>query len=210
MAILASTRRGAKLPKGEDHRTAEHPIESIFVRRWSPRAMSGEPLSKEEMLTLFEAARWAPSTYNEQEWRFLYAVRGTPNWPTFFDLLVEGNRVWCERAGILCVIIAHKVFQRNGKPNPVHVFDAGLAFENLALQGAAMGLVVHGMQGFNFEKARAALAVPDDYAVCAMFAAGHPGDPNDLPAELREREEPSQRKPVSEIICEGRFAFRNG
>lgn len=206
-AIVAM--KGGQLPQGENYRTADYPIESIFVHRWSPRAMSGEPISQEQMLTLFEAARWAPSTYNEQEWRFLYALRDTPNWPIFFDLLVEGNRTWCERAAMLCVIAAHKLFQRNGKPNPVHVFDAGLAFENLALQGAAMGLVVHGMQGFDFEKARTALAIPDDYAVCAMFAAGQPGDPNELPEAMREREEPSQRKPVSEIICEGRFAFRN-
>ena len=172
--------------------------------------MSGDPITQEEMLTLFEAARWAPSTYNEQEWRFLYALRDTANWRVFFDLLMEANQVWCERAAMLCVVVAHKVFQRNGKPNPVHVFDTGLAFENLALQGTAMGLVVHGMAGFDFNKARTALGVPDDYVVCAMFAVGRPGDPNDLPAELREREEPSQRKPVSEFICEGQFSFSNG
>lgn len=196
------------LLKVEHHRKPDHPIESIFVRRWSPRAMSGEPLTETEILTLFEAARWAPSTYNEQEWRFLYARRDTPQWPLFFDLLVEANQTWCRRAGLLCVITAHKVFGRSGKPNPVHVFDSGLAFENLALQGTAMGLLIHGMQGFDFEKARTALNIPDDYAVSAMFAAGKPGDVNDLPPELREREKPSPRKPVSEIICEGRFSFQ--
>ena len=209
MKGIVSTQNG-QLPQGEDYRTADHPIEALFLRRWSPRAMSGEVISEDEMLSLFEAARWAPSTYNEQEWRFLYALRDTPEWPLFFDLLAEGNRPWCERAAILCVIAAHKVFQRNGQPNPVHVFDAGLAFENLALQGAAMGLVVHGMAGFDFEKARTTLRVPDDYAICAMFAAGRPGDPSALPAGLRELEKPSQRKPVSRIICEGRFAFSNG
>lgn len=188
-------------------RTADHPIESIFLERWSPRAMSGKPLSDEEMLTLFEAARWAPSTYNEQEWRFLYARRDTDQWPVFFDLLVEGNQEWCKRAALLVVILAHKVFSKNGKPNPVHLFDSGCAFENLSLQGAAMDLVVHGMQGFDFEKARKVLNVPDDYAVAAMFAAGHPGDPDELPESLRERESPSGRKPVKEIICEGVFAF---
>ena len=167
--------------------------------------MNGEAITREEMLTLYEAARWAPSTYNEQEWRFLYALRETPNWGTFFDLLVEGNRAWCQRAAMLVVILAHKVFQRNNKPNPVHVFDTGLAFENLALQGSVMGLVVHGMQGFDDEKARRNLAVPDDYAVVAMFAVGRPGDPDELPPELREREIPTPRKPVEEIICEGPF-----
>lgn len=195
-----------KLPNAEAYRKADNAIEPIFIRRWSPRAMSGEPLSEHEILTLFEAARWAPSTYNEQEWLFLYARRDTPQWPLFFDLLVEGNRAWCRRAGLLCVIVAHKVFGRNNQPNPVHVFDSGAAFENLALQGTAMGLVVHGMAGFDVQKARTGLGVPDDYAVCAMFAAGRPGDPAELEPELRERELPSGRKPVREIIREGRFA----
>jgi nitroreductase len=190
-----------------EFRKADYPIEPLFLKRWSPRAMSGEPLNDAEMRTLFEAARWAPSTYNEQEWRFLYARRETPQWPVFFDLLVEGNREWCSQAGLLVVILAHKVFSRNGKPNPVHLFDSGCAFENLALQGAAMGLVVHGMQGFDFDKARTALNVPDDYAVAAMFAAGRPADVSVLPEKLREREKPSDRKPVDAIICEGAFAF---
>ena len=197
----------SQLPKAEEHRKPEHAIESIFVRRWSPRAMTGEPISDAEMLSLFEAARWAPSTYNEQEWRFLYARRDTPQWASFFDLLAEGNRAWCQQAALLCLIAAHKVFQKNGKPNPVHVFDSGLAFENLALQGTAMGLVVHGMQGFDFEKARTTLAVPEDYAIAAMFAVGRPGNPEQLPPDYRKIEVPSPRKHVREFICEGRFAF---
>lgn len=197
----------AQLPKAEDHRKPEHPIESIFFRRWSPRALSGEPITDAQMVFLFEAARWAPSTYNEQEWRFLYARRDTPQWPLLFDLLAEGNQAWCRNAALLCVVVAHKVFQRNGKPNPVHLFDSGAAFENLALQGTAMGLVVHGMQGFDFEKARTNLGVPQDFAVAAMFAVGSPGDPEKLPADYQKIEVPSNRKHVREIICEGRFSF---
>lgn len=190
-----------------DHRKAEYPIEDIFVARWSPRAMTGEPLSDGEIKTLFEAGRWAPSTYNEQEWRFLYARRDTPQWQTFFDLLVEGNQAWCKNAAMLVVVVAHKVFALNGKPNPVHLFDVGAAFENIALQGTAMGLVVHGMQGFDFARAHSALQVPEDYAVAAMFAAGRPAEPEALPEPLREREKPSDRKPVTQIVCEGPFAF---
>jgi len=197
----------SQLPRPEDYQKAEHPIDPIFLRRWSPRAMTGEPINEAELLRLFEAARWAPSTYNEQEWRFLYARRDTPQWPMFFELLVEGNRAWCQRAALLSVILAHKVFQQTGKPNPVHIFDAGLAFENLALQGTTMGLVVHPMQGFDFEKARVTLSVPADFAVAAMFAVGRPGNPDELPAQLREREVPSSRKPVRQIVSEGRFAF---
>lgn len=190
-----------------EYRNADHPVESLFVERWSPRAMSGEPLSDGEILTLFEAGRWAPSTYNEQEWRFVYARRETPQWGPIFDLLVEGNQAWCKNAAMLVVILAHKVFAMNGKPNPVHLFDVGAAFENIALQATAMGLVVHGMQGFDFDKARTALNVPEDYAVAAMFAAGRPAPLDVLPEKLREREQPSGRKPVEEIICEGTFAF---
>jgi nitroreductase len=169
--------------------------------------MSGEPITDDEMMRLFEAARWAPSTYNEQEWRFLYARRDTPQWQTFFDLLVEFNQSWCQRAALLAVILGHKVFQQSGKQNPVHLFDCGNAFENLALQGTAMQLVVHGMQGFDFEKARTALRVPDDYAVATMFAVGRPGNLDDLPKPVQEREKPSGRKPAREFICEGAFAF---
>src|SRR3954465_10196555 len=173
-----------QFPDPREHRTPDHPIQPIFIIRWSPRAMSGEPIADAELMRLLEAARWAPSTYNEQEWRFLYARRDTPHSPAFFGLLAAANQVWCERATVLMVVLSHRVFARNGKPNPVHTFDAGAAFENLALQGAAMGLVVHGMAGFDRGKARATLGVPDDYDVEAMVAVGRPGDPDELPPEL--------------------------
>jgi len=196
-----------QLPDALKYRRADHPIEPLFLKRWSPRAMSGEPVSEAALKSLFEAARWAPSTYNEQEWRFLYARRQSPHWPTFLGILMEANQVWCVRAGVLVVVASHKVFTRNGKPNPVHTFDTGAAFENLALQGASMGLVVHGMAGFDRDKARKELRIPDDYEVEAMVAIGLPGNPADLPQELRDRETPSDRKPIAEIAREGPFAF---
>jgi nitroreductase len=197
----------AQLPNPEEIRKSDRPIEPLLLRRWSPRAMSGAPLSAADLATLFEAARWAPSSYNEQEWRFLYAHRQGAHWATFFDLLAEGNRAWCHQAGVLVVVLSHEVFARNGKPNRVHSFDTGAAFENLALQGSAMGLVVHGMMGFDYDRARTALQVPEDYAVEAMVAIGHPGDPADLPEGLRKIEAPSQRKPVADLVREGPFAF---
>lgn len=197
----------SKLPDAATVRKPDHPIEPLIYRRWSPRAMSGQPVSQAELLTLFEAARWAPSTYNEQEWRFLYATPGSPHWSTFFGLLVEANQLWCKPAAALVVQLSHKVFSRNGKPNPVHTFDAGAAFQNLALQGTAMGLVVHGMAGFDREKSRIALRVPDDYSVEIMIAIGQPGDPATLPADYQKLEVPSDRKPVSQIAAEGLFGF---
>ena len=197
----------SKLPDPKTSRRPEYSIEALIVNRWSPRAMSGEPITERELMSLFEAARWAPSTYNEQEWRFLYARRDKPEWAMFFDLLVPANRAWCHRAAVLMVVLSHKVFALNGKPNPVHTFDTGAAFENLALQGTQMGLVVHGMAGFDPEKARQVLRVPDDFAVEAMVAVGRPGDPAELTPELREREVVSGRKSISEIAHEGVFAF---
>jgi nitroreductase len=196
-----------RLPDPLASRRPDHPIEPLLLRRWSPRAMSGEKLDDAELMRLFEAARWAPSTYNEQEWRFLYAHRETDHWPLFFNLLMEANQAWCEWAAVLVVVLSHKVFQRTGKPNPVHTFDTGAAFENLALQGAAMGVVVHGMAGFDRQAARAALGVPDEYHVEVMVAIGKPGDPNQLPDELRKRETPSDRHPITDFVREGRFDF---
>jgi nitroreductase len=205
--MLARNRDTMMPPQAADYRSPDHPIEPLIWKRWSPRAMSGESLSDAELLTLFEAARWAPSTYNEQEWRFLYARRETEHWNAFFDLLMAANQEWCKNAAVLVVVLGHKVFARNGKPNPVYLFDCGSAWENLALQATAMNLVAHGMAGFDFERAHRTLKVPDDYAVAAMFALGRPGDPESLSPELREREKPSGRRPAKESICEGPFAF---
>lgn len=196
------------LPNPLEHRSADHPIEELFLRRWSPRAMTGEAISEDHLNRLFEAARWAPSTYNEQEWRFLYATSGSNEWPLFFDLLTEGNQAWCNKAGALIVGLSCRNFARNGKPNPVHTLDVGLATQNLLLQGAAMGLVCHGMAGFDRSKARAALGVPEDHDVEVMIAVGHPGRIEELPESYQEMDRnPSGRKSLDEIRRRGRFAF---
>lgn len=148
--------------KAETFRQPDWPIESLFVRRWSPRAMNAESLAEGELNRLFEAARWAPSSYNEQEWRFLYAERKSEDWPLFFNLLMEANQVWCRNAAALIVVVSKKTFTRNGKPNGVHSFDAGLATQNLLLQAASMNLVGHGMAGFDRNAAQRDLEVPDD------------------------------------------------
>lgn len=180
-------------------------IEPLFPNRWSPRAMTGEPLKDEEVMPLFEAARWAPSSFNEQPWRFLYAKRETEHWDTFLGLLLEANQTWARNAALLAVVISKKTFTKNGKPNTVHIFDSGSAWENLALEGSRRGLVVHGMAGFDTDKAREKLGVPEDFSVNAMFAIGRKDQKESLPKELQEREVISDRMPLSEIMMEGGF-----
>jgi len=198
----------SQLPDPLQHRQADHPIETLFLKRWSPRAMTGEAVPLEELMSLFEAARWAPSTYNEQEWRFLYAGNSSAHWPTFFSLLTEANQLWCAKAGALVVALSCQTFSRNGKPNPVHTLDTGMAVQNLLLQGAAMGLVCHGMAGFDRGKARVLLQVPEGHDVEVMIAVGRPGDPGQLPENYQQMDQAtSGRKGVREIAREGLFAF---
>jgi len=192
--------------KGSEIRRPDHPVAQLFVDRWSPRAMSGEELSDGELLTLFEAARWAPSSMNNQPWRILYATRSSSHWPIFFDLLADSNKVWCARAVVLAVVISKTTFE-NGKPCRTHSYDSGAAWMSLALQGSQMGLVVHGMQGFDYDRARIVLEIPGDYQVEAMAAIGRPGNAAELPEQLQARETPSPRRPLPLSICEGPFSL---
>jgi len=191
--------------KGSDKRHADYLIDAIFLNRWSPRAMSGEAIPAEELKVLFEAARWAPSSYNNQPWRILYARRDSEHWPLFFDLLVDTNKAWCKNAAALLVMISKTTFDHSGKPSRTHSYDTGAAWENLALQGCLRGYVVHGMQGFDYDRARTALNIPDDFQVEAMAAIGLPGRVEELPEALQARETPNDRRTVEQTVCEGPF-----
>ena len=193
--------------KGSEKRTAEHPVDELFLDRWSPRAMTGEPVAREELMALFEAARWAPSSYNGQPWRILYALRDSKHWAIFFDLMVEFNQSWAKNAGALVIFISRTHFDHNGQPSVTHSFDTGAAWENFALQGWLKGLVVHGMQGFDYERARTELNIPEGFQVEAMAAIGKPADPSTLSEDLRAKEAPSDRRKVEKTICEGPFCF---
>jgi nitroreductase len=193
--------------KGSEKRRPEQPIESLILDRWSPRAMSGEAISPNELMRLFEAARWAPSSFNAQQWRALYARRESEQWPTFLDLLVEGNRVWARKAAALVVFISRKNFEYNNKPSITHSYDCGAAWQNFALQGFSQGLVVHGMQGFDYDRARTELKIPDEFEIEAMAAVGKPGEKTALPEKLRQSESPNDRRKISASICEGPFSF---
>lgn len=193
------------MTKGTEIRKADYPIDPVFLDRWSPRAMSGEPITEEALFTLFEAARWAPSSFNGQPWRMLYARRDTPHWPLFLDLLVEFNQSWAKNAAALVVFISKTTFDHSGEPAVTHSFDTGAAWENLALQGALQGLVVHGMQGFDYDKARTALNVPEGFTVEAMAVIGKPGRKEDLPEKLQQRETPNDRRRLTETVFEGPY-----
>ena len=196
--------------KGSEKRQTEYPIERLLVDRWSPRAMSGESIAPDELMRLFEAARWAPSSFNAQPWRALYARRETEHWPTFFNLLVDANKAWAKEAAALVLFISRKNFEHDEEPSVTHSYDCGAAWENFALQGFSQGLVVHGMEGFDYERARYELMVPAEFEIQAMAAIGKPGNPATLPEKLRAREKPNDRRKVSESVCEGRFRFPKG
>jgi nitroreductase len=191
--------------RGRDHRKADYPVDPLFVDRWSPRAMSGEALSRDELFVLFEAARWAPSAGNTHPWRILYAHRDTEQWPLYFELLVDRNKVWCRNAAVLLLFISRTTNEQNGRPLKTHSYDTGAAWENLALQGTLKGLVVHGMAGFDYARAKTELNIPDDFHVEAMAAVGKPGPLTVLPEDFQARESPNTRRPISELVFEGRY-----
>jgi len=188
----------------KEHRKPEHEITPLLLNRWSPRALSGE-LSDKEIMALFEAARWAPSSYNNQPWRFIYAKRNTPHWNKLFGLMVEFNQNWTKNAAVLVVVISKNTFEHNGKPARTHSFDTGSAWENLALEATRRGFVAHGMEGFDYDKAKKELEIPNDYSVEAMIAIGKRGKMEDLPADMQKNEKPSARRPLREIVMEGKF-----
>lgn len=187
------------------NRIAKYAVLDLIINRWSPRAMSGESITDDELMSLFEAAHWAPSSYNGQPWRFIYAKRDTPAWDVLYDLMVQYNKDWTKNAAVLMVIVSRNTFFYNNKPSRTHSFDTGAAWENLALQGTSQGLVVHGMEGFDYKKAKEVLRIPDGYTVEAMCAVGRHGPKEDLPPEMQKDEKPSDRKPISEIAFEGIF-----
>ncbi|MCW2411541.1 MULTISPECIES: nitroreductase family protein [unclassified Sphingobium] len=190
-------------------RTTHHEIDDIFTRRWSPRAFDGSAVAESELLRLFEAARWAPSAFNAQPWRFLYAVRDGADWTRFLDLLIPFNRSWAESAGALIIILSDTQMRNpDGTPKSAshsHSFDAGAAWGMLAMQATLSGLYTHGMTGVDFDKVRTELSVPEDFRIEAAIAVGRIGDASTLPEGLREREQPSDRKPVTDFAFAGGF-----
>ncbi|MEA3012841.1 MAG: hypothetical protein QOD42_1386 [Sphingomonadales bacterium] len=191
-------------------RQAEHPIDPLFLDRWSPRAFDGSEVPDADLATMFEAARWAPSAFNSQPWHFLYAKRGDANWARFLSLLIPWNQSWAHTASVLVYIVSDSLpftDKKTGEPAPstTHSFDAGAAWVSLALQATRMGYHAHGMSGIQYDLARAELGLAERYRLNAACVIGRIGDVAQIDERLQAREHPSGRKPQAEFVHAGRF-----
>ncbi len=179
----------------------QFPIHDLLKRRWSSRAFDERLVESEKLKSLFEAARWAPSSNNEQPWRFIVARKDRElEWSHLLACLVEGNRKWAYRAPVLILSVASLNFEDTCKPNRHALHDIGMSTENLVLQATALGLVAHQMAGFDVEKARTDLKIPADYEPVVMIAIGYPGDPSLLPDYLQQRESARRERNVSSVF----------
>jgi nitroreductase len=185
----------------KSYRKSEYPIIPIFLNRWSPRAYSDRKVSEQDLLTVLEAAHWAPSSNNDQPWRF-FVAKTDENLELFHSFINEFNR-WSFKAPVLILIGSDKL-RANGDPNGPHAFDSGTAWGFLALQAKVLGLITHAMGGFDRTKARTVLNVPDHIELHAVITLGYQGDKNELPERAREREVPNTRRPLNEVIYEGK------
>lgn len=190
-------------------RQADHEVPSMFLNRWSPRAFLDEPVEEDTLYRVLEAARWAPSSANEQPWRFIVA-RTPQDRARFLDFLMPGNQEWNQTVPVIIVIVGKKTYAHTGSydgyPNSTYQFDCGTAWGFLALAAHELGLITHGMAGFDRDKAREALEIPEDYDPIAVIALGKRGDKSMLSETLQAREVPSTRRPLEETVMEGKFS----
>jgi len=186
---------------------ADHPIHEHLRERWSPRAFSERPVSPEVLRSLFEAARWAPSSNNEQPWAFLVAVKDDPEaHARLLSTLVEGNQVWAKHAPVLVIAVSALNFARNGQSNRNACYDTGMAVADLTFEATSRGLFVHQMAGFDPQKTIDLFQIPSGWQPIAALVIGYPGDPQSLPDNLRERElAPRSRKPLKDFVMSGQW-----
>jgi len=183
-----------------------HPIETLLQRRWSPRAFDPRPVERAVLLRLFEAARWAPSSFNEQPWRYIVTSQEDPERLKEAQSVLSPGNAWATKAPVLICTVAQLTFARNGKPNRHAFHDVGAASENLLLQATSLGLFAHQMAGFDVEKARAVFQVPEGYEPVAMMALGYPAALETLTDEQRAHEQRARaRRPIEEFVFDGRF-----
>lgn len=186
----------------QGNRTEEHGASPLFLNRWSPRAYTSQQVSEEDLNAILEAAHWAPSSFNDQPWRFIVA-KNEEQLAVFRAFLGDFNKLWASNAPVL-ILIASDTQRANGDPNGAHAFDTGAAWASLALQATLKGLSVHAIGGFDREEARRVLEIPEQFALHAVIAVGYRGERGSLPTALAEREVPSARRPLSEVVFEGK------
>lgn len=179
-----------------------HPVHDLILHRWSPRAFSPEPIPTPVLRSLFEAARWSPSSNNEQPWAFIVATKDDPElYAKVLGTLVEFNQGWAKSAPVLALAVSELAFARNGKPNRNAFYDTGAAVAHLTLEATDRGLSIHQMAGFDHAKAAEVFHIPAGWEAIAALAIGYPGDPSSLPEPLRQREvAPRERKPLASFV----------
>jgi nitroreductase len=190
----------------------DHPIQEVLSKRWSPYCFSNRTVPHEDLRSIFEAARWAASSYNEQPWRYIVATReDTQEFERILSCLVEGNQLWAKNVPVLALGCASLNFALNGKPNAAAVHDLGLAAGNICAEATARGLFVHQMIGILPDKARETYAIPYDVQPLTALAIGYAADPKTMPERLRERDlAPRQRKRLAEFIFGGAWGRASG
>ncbi len=180
------------------HGTTDVPVEELFLKRWSPRAFAERSVENEDLRKIFSAGQWAFSSYNEQPWRFVVGRKGDSVWTKIFDSLTPPNQSWAKSAPVLYASFARKTYSHSNSPNRAAAHDVGAASAQIVLQATALGLYAHGMGGFDPEKLRSELNVPDDFEVGFCWALGYRGDPETLNEQQKQMElQPRHRKPLS-------------
>jgi nitroreductase len=189
----------------------DYPIEATLSRRWSPRAFSDRAVEPDKLRSLFEAARWAPSSFNEQPWSFIVTTKEKPEeYEQLLSCLIEKNQQWAKLAPVLMVSVAKLNFEKTGKPNRHAYHDVGMAMGSLLVEATALGLFVHQMAGFSVEKVRQTYGVPAGFEPVAAVAVGYPADPEVLPEGFRAQEVgPRLRKPITEFVFEAKWGEKS-
>ena len=184
-------------------RVSEYPVSPLFLNRWSTRAFSTREVSDQDLYTVLDAAHWAPSSYNDQPWRFIVAKTKEQR-SVFHQFINEFNLTWVSTAPVLIVVASDKL-RDNGDPNGAHAFDAGAAWASMAIQATMLGMVTHAMGGIDRNKARQMLNIPDNFEIHAVIALGYHGDKSLLPEGIQQREVPNSRRPLNELVFEGKI-----
>jgi nitroreductase len=180
-------------------------------QRWSPRAFSDRMVEKEKLQSIFEAARWAPSSMNEQPWRFIVGIKGDDSWQRIYDSLVQWNQQWAGNAPVLIMNLGKKTFAYKGRPNGTYQYDTGQAVAMMTIEAQNLGLYAHQIGGFSQQKAAEVLQIPEDYHPISITALGYYGDPSSLPEDIQESEQAERKRHLlQDIVFSGKFGESSG